>query len=230
MPTIFQKLFGRRESFFLRPPKPSATSRLLHLKFPAGAPYSDDNDLASFVGIHVRPLVPFLDLFWFTRYGVTGSREVKFRFTTTQYSKIRARVEALEAWQRGQDGCVNYNFVGDLGGNRFTPRNRPAHAAERAFGVYQFLTAGARLFVDCLVPNGAGWMLEEEKASGYNRETPLETVHHLFCNMTTVPTWAALLQYPNNNNQVELVSDLQASAIQAADPTVQRVIHARIQH
>jgi hypothetical protein len=230
MPGFFQRLFGLRTSFFPRPPKAGATSRLLHLRFPAGAPYADDNDLASFVGIHVRPLVPYLDLFWFTRYGATGSREVKFRFTTTQYSKIRARVEVLEAWQHGQDGCANYNYVGDLGGNRFVPGNRAAHAAERALGVYQFLSAGARLYVDSLVPNGVGWGLEAETASGYNRETPLETFHHLFCNMTTVPTWAALLHHPNNNNVVELVSDLTANAKQAADPTIVRVRHGRIHH
>ena len=78
MSGFFQTLFGRKAtrpaSFPPRPPKSGATSRLFHLVFPQGGPYADDNDRVSFVGLYLRPLVPYLDLFWFTRDGVTGAR------------------------------------------------------------------------------------------------------------------------------------------------------------
>jgi hypothetical protein len=212
------------------------THHSMHLKLPSTAPYDGPNDLASFVGNHVRPLANKLNLFWFSKYGAPGAREIKFRFSTDDYDAIRKDVEGVEAaFPHGSDGCGAYNYENDLGGDRFiAPGRATIGKASRALLVYQFLTAGARLFVDCLEPDGIGWKPEAETASNYNRETPLETFHHLFCNMTSVPTWAAVLQLPgrapNELGPLMVVSDLQARTIVASDPKITLTSLPRIDH
>ena len=212
------------------------THHSMHLKLPSNAPFDGPNYLTSFVGIHVRPLASKLRLFWFTKYGRPGAGEVKFRFSTDDYEGIRKDIEAIEGmFQHGDDGCGDYNYVGDLGGERFlAPGRRATDQAARALLIYEFLTASARLFVDCIEPDGAGWKAEEEITSNYNRETPMETFHHLFCNMTTVPTWAAVIQLPgqqpNSLGPLMVVSDLESRGIMKADSRVALVNLPRIVH
>jgi len=207
-----------------------------HLKLPAAAPYDGDHDLASFVGNYVRPLAPELSLFWFSKYGAAGAREIKFRFSVHDYEKVRLEVERIEvAFPHGADGCGGYNFESDLGNDRFlAPARRATDQGSRALLAYEFLTAGARLYIDCLEQQGSGWRPEEEKTSGYNRETSLEQFHHLFCNMTTVPTWAAVLQLPSWNpnalGPLKVVSDLQARALTKPPSPIVQVSLSKIEH
>jgi hypothetical protein len=230
---LFQLLFGNivvPGSLFVPRPR-KLRHRLFHIQLGQAAQYAGSNDLASFVGAYVKPLVPHLTYFWFARYGQAGAREIKFKFSTGCYEKIRKDAEAIEnSFVHGQDGCVDYDYEGDLGGSRFLPPGRPEHKAERALGVYQFLTSAARLYVDCLVPDGLGWKLEEEITSGFNRETTMETFHHLFCNMTTVPTWATTLHYPNQGNQLGLMSDLDARPTLQHNPPNHPVTLVQINH
>lgn len=206
--------------------------RSLHLLLPPNPPYNGPYDLESFAGNRVAPLVSRLKFFWFTRYGVPGNREIKFRFSAEDYETVRQDIEDIEqAFQHGHDGCGAYDFVADLGGARFiSPNQPPAHAADRALLVYQFLTAGSKLLLDCLVPDGGGWKHEVEKASGYNRITSLETFHHLYCNMTGVPTWAALLQYPHQGGVYRVVSDLESRVLMQADAQIVLCGLHRIEH
>lgn len=188
--------------------------------------------MESFVGTHVRVLAPKLQLFWFSRYGSPGSREIKFRFAIEDYETVRSEIEVIEkAFAHGSEGCGIYDYVSDLGGGRFVaPDRKSAHQTQRALLVYEFLTAGARLFIDCLVQDGSGWKHEEEKVSFYNRITPLETFHHLFCNMTDVPTWASVLHYVHQDGRYMVVSDLESREIIKADPSIVLVGLHRIRH
>lgn len=205
------------------------THRSLHLKLPAIPPYAGVYDLESFVGEQVKPIVDRLQLFWFSRYGISGNREIKFRFSVEDYDGVKDKIEAIEkAFEHGADGCGNYDYVADLGNDRFiAPDRKVSHQADRSLLVYQFLTAGARMFVDCLVQDGPGWKHEEETTSFYNRITPLETIHHLFCNMTNVPTWAAVLL---KDGKYEVVSDLDGRTRMKADPNTALVGLPRITH
>jgi len=197
------------------------THHSLHLLLPDEPPFTDDYFLESFVGRHVRPLANKLRLFWFSRYGAPRKGEVKFRFSVDDYESIRSEIEALTAlFKPGEDGCGPYNYVVDLAGDRFIASERKStHQAQRGMLAYEFLTASAKLFIDCLVENGVGWKHEEETATGYNRKTPLEQYHHLFCNMTGVPTWAAVLR---KGEIQEVVSDFQSRSIK--DPSIEIIL------
>lgn len=204
------------------------THHSLHLVLPTVTPEGEAYDLEYFVGMHIRPLASRLKLLWFSRYGTPENREIKFRFSVEDYKTVLSGIESIQnLFKHGMDGCGDYDYIADLGGSRFIASDREkVDQADRALLVYQFLTAAARLFIDCLVPVGSGWRQEEEKTSGYNRQTPLETFHHLFCNMTDVPTWAAVLR---KHGKDQVVSDL-ASRQLAKNPSITMVQLIRIQH
>jgi hypothetical protein len=88
---------------------------------------------------------------------------------------------------------------------------------KRANLVYAFLTASAKLFPASIVREPDGhWRHENETQSHYNNQTSLESVHHLFCNMTCVPTYAVLFSPPGAPQVV--ISELHARDIIRANP------------
>lgn len=205
----------------------------LHLKLPNTPPYTTRFALEAFAAEHVMPCAQHFHWFWFSRYGGIGTWEVRLRFATNAFPAVEAHYDHLVAtFAHGADGCGDYNYVGDLGGQRFLGQNASnPDQAVRAGLVYDFLSATARLFLASLVqaPNGE-WRHGQETLSQLNRETSLESVHHLFCNMTGTPTWAAVLCYPHHGNLNRVVSELESRQITQQDPQVQLVDLPRIQH
>ena len=107
------------------------------------------------------------------------------------------------------------------------PNGKADHQADRAVVAYEFLTAAARLFIDHLVSDGAGgWKHETETKTLFNRITPLEQFHHLFCNMTRVPTFAAIIE---SNGQQQVISDINHRPL-ATDPAARLIQMKRIFH
>ena len=205
----------------------------LHLRLPSAAPYDTENALETFVGENVLPIADALHWFWFSRYGKVGDWEIKFRFATNGYNAIEQHINHLtSSFAHGSDGCSDYDYVDDLGGNRFLGEDAPdQNRSTRAELVYDFLTATARLFLASIVrrPDGR-WHHERETKSTLNRQTSLESVHHLFCNLTGVPTWAAVLHFPHRGGEYLVVSDMQARQIVKHDQNVQLVGLPRIEH
>ena len=144
--------------------------------------------------------------FWFTRYGTVGhGKHILFRFETDDLPAIEPYITALQAsFSPGRDGYTDYDYAGDLGRgeqSRLLGDNiRHQDPARRGDIAFDFLHASARLLLDCLTgPDADGYFqLEPETSSGFSVETSLEQFHHLFCNMTCVPTYMVIAAHPNH--------------------------------
>lgn len=89
------------------------------------------------------------------------------------------------------DGWVPYDPVHDLGGDRFIRNDASLEdRRQRARLVASFVDATIRLMLDSLTYDEAGkWNLEPNMLPKENRKGSFfESVHHLFCNATGVPT------------------------------------------
>src|ERR1035437_7801141 len=206
----------------------------IEVHFPNRAPYDTDYDLEAFAGEYILPIHRKLKRFWFTRYGSVGQRHTLFRFSTAQFEQLQAHFDNVVV-EFGGPGCVDYNYVDDLGAPRFLGTDaRNQSRVRRANFVYAFLTASAKLFLESIVKEADGhWRHESERQSHYNRETSLESFHHLFCNMTGVPIDAGLITAPTGA-VVLLEGDLYARKIYAEQYAQQHPDHSyqlrRIHH
>lgn len=143
--------------------------------------------------------------FWFTRYGAVGSeKHALFRIETDDEQSIKDLVNALlKKFPSERNEYTDYDFSQDIGrgeNSRFLGQNsnqKDNHA--RGKTAFEFLHSAARLFIDCLDgPDEKGyWRLEPETHSGFSVKTSMEQFHHLFCNMTGVPTFVAITNHPS---------------------------------
>lgn len=165
--------------------------RVLRLQLPPTSPFDKENWFESFVGEFVRPLVltEKVEKYWFSRYeDQENGRHVGFRFSTRFLTEIDPQIIALISTLQLKhlDPYRDYDYVADLGSNRFLGENTAANRECRATLVYDFLYTTSRLFLDFLAysePPGY-WHLESETSSGQNRLNSFESLHHLFCNTT----------------------------------------------
>lgn len=169
-----------------------------------------DGWFLSFIGAVIVPMTgcPNVKRFWFTRYGGVGvGKEAKFRFETDDIAATTVFMRSIvEARGLSMPSVEKYDVADDIGrgeNSRFLGTNA-SHRDHRRRGelAFDFLHASARLLFDCLVgPSAEGhFALEEEKKSGFNFESPLEQFHHLFCNMTCVPTFVACGKPPGSED------------------------------
>lgn len=168
----------------------------------------------SFVGGVILPIseLPELGRFWFTRYGAVGKgKHALFRFETgdidTAMTEIRAAARALGFAASEHEKYVPASDIGKGEGSRFLGTNaKHQDPARRGDLALTFLYASARLMLDCLVgPDSDGYFaLESETVSGFSRESSLEQFHHLFCNMTCVPTFLAVAQPPKSTEIIPI--------------------------
>lgn len=99
-----------------------------------------------------------------------------------------------------ETGCFstdwkNYDIVRDLGSNRFVASvANEVDRAKRAKLVVQFIDATVTLMLDSLIQDTQGkWTTEPNNDHQQNPHgSYLESVHHLFCNATGVPTFVGL--------------------------------------
>jgi len=159
---------------------------------------------------------PTLTCFWFSRYvlppGIDDgdcdisqipepfffagntSRSLRLRYAIPESDcqAFEDRAQALIA----ASGCNisdfrPYPWIADLGGPRFLGEDRDdARCATRADLMANFLCALSRLVVNSLRgPDEDGRYRLETADPGQNRHgSSFEAIHHLFCNITDVPT------------------------------------------
>ena len=168
----------------------------------------------TFVGAVVMPVCESggLRRFWFTRYGAVGhGKTALFRVETDDIEIIEQLIQDLAAskgitFVKRED----YDPHGDLGtgeSSRFLGTDAKHHDnVRRGELAFNFLHAAAVLMLDCLVgPDENGYFaLEAEKASGFSRESSFEQFHHLFCNMTCVPTYMVVANPPHSNDVIPI--------------------------
>ena len=187
----------------------------LSLTIPDTKPYDKQaNWFQSFIGNGLMDIIDSgkLSRFWFTCYGAVGHEDTKhimFRFETSDESEVDPYIQTLQStFVPGPAGYTDYDVATDIGkgqGSRFLGSNaKHQDHARRGNIAFSFLHASALLFLDCLVgPDEEGyWNLESETQSGFNKETPLEQYHHLFCNMTQVPTYVTIGMPPGSSDVV----------------------------
>jgi hypothetical protein len=92
------------------------------------------------------------------------------------------------------NGWMDYDVVKDLGGDRFifTEANT-TERINRAQKVAYFMDATVRLMLDMLVEKEPGiWKFESNDHKENPYGSAFESLHHLFCNATNVPTIVCL--------------------------------------
>jgi hypothetical protein len=183
---------------------------------PNAAPFDTETWAESVFGNIVRPLVEEergLQWFWFSRYahprsgsGDRGTvriprsfaqngliRSVRFRyaFAADDAEAFERRAAGLseETGSRVTD-VGEYDWLADLGGERFAGTASPERRATRARLVAELLGALCRVTLDCLSgPDELGrYRIEENLSRSNPHGSPFESLHHLFCNITVVPT------------------------------------------
>ncbi len=188
-------------------------AKSLDLIIPDRPPYDrPDSWFESFVGNHLLPIIQSAPLkrFWFTRYGgVGGKKWILFRFECDDPAEMQPYVDQLlEAFPLGGSGYGDYDVASDIGeweGSRFLGANGRHHDKKRRGELaFDFLHAAARLYLDALAgPDAGGYFVREpETTSGFSQETSLEQFHHLFCNMTGVPSFVAEAEHPEHGNHL----------------------------
>jgi len=159
---------------------------------------------------------PELEWFWFSRYdcpadvdsadcdigaipdGFINPQTKTFRSIRFRYSLPDSTSDNFEKSCRTYLGQLNcwisdfrdYNFIGDLGGDRHLGGERSQdRRLRRAQLIAELYCLISRLIMDALIgPDEYGRFRLEKNDS---RENPLgssfESIHHLFCNITNVP-------------------------------------------
>lgn len=123
-------------------------------------------------------------------------RSLRFRFSVhddRQAEFERRAFELIDGHGYAISDFRPYDFVADTGSNRFLGNeNRlPGRAAQRALLVTQFYMTTSRLVIDALVgPDEQGrYRLESNDDEAENPAgSSFQSLHHLFCNITSVPT------------------------------------------
>jgi hypothetical protein len=168
-----------------------------------------------------------LEWFWFSRYGSPAEesadcdiklipedykhggfhRSMRFRFSVADevQSDFERRVAKLvsEGGYRISD-FRDYNFVADTGSNRFLglENRQPGREQQRAKLTTTFYWITSRLVIDSLVgPDERGrFRMERNDDTLQNpRNSTFQSVLHLFCNITSVPTDVYVWQKPSMN-------------------------------
>lgn len=122
-------------------------------------------------------------------------RSMRFRFNVTDDSQAifeRRAQELINTHGYHVSDFRGYNFVDDTGSDRFlgTENRQPGRAEHRAVLATNFYSAISRLVIDALVgpdKNGRFQMEQNDEPNNPDGST-FQSLLHLFCNMTNVPT------------------------------------------
>ena len=123
-------------------------------------------------------------------------RSIRFRFKIADDQQEAFEQRASELIEQGTY-CItdfrNYDYVTDTGSNRFlgVENRQPGRAEQRAELAVNFYWGVSRLVIDALVgPNENGrFKLETNDDLQQNpRGSTFQSLLHLFCNITSVPT------------------------------------------
>jgi hypothetical protein len=143
------------------------------------------------------------------RYRSNGYyRFVLFRANVSSTTNAAFQRQVIEHAEQAvcfvEPGWVDYDIVKDLGSDRFIRADADQEErATRADLIAQFINATVKVMLDMLAVDESGrWMWEPSVHEQNPNGSVFESVHHLFCNATNVPT-TVLLGLHNHQLQVE---------------------------
>lgn len=212
----------RRRSAKRRGEELTLSIRQTRIFVPPDGVFEGDSRVEAVLGTVVSPLIAAhakLEWFWFSRYvsdrtdsGDCEIAEIPAVFANDgPYRSVRLRyavsVDERDAFEQRARGLIDdvgakvsdfrdYPWVDDLGGDRFVGGDRSPERREfRANLVVRYLDALARLTLDCISgPDADGRYTFERNDNEQNPHgSSFESMHHLFCNMTDVPTFVLVL-------------------------------------
>jgi len=149
-------------------------------------------------------------------------RYIIFRASVKDESKESLHAEALQLAKAAgcytdPGGWLAYDVVADLGSDRFISSD--AHyeeRAQRAQLIAYFIDATVKLMIDALVQDKNGrWSLEQSNHTQNPKGSFFESVHHLLCNATGVPTTVLLII---RDNQLRYVGTYWMPYLPDVDP------------
>jgi hypothetical protein len=182
----------------------------------------------SFLGAIVLPAVQTGQLarYWFSHYGAFGrDHHAKFRFSTDSIADVQAVLDPLIGQyglqlqqEHGHVFPHPFDIVSDLahtGGavTRLGNNRRVSDLRERGELLYSFLHASAALVLHCLseTDQEGRWYREFNPDQGnHHFNDTTESIHHLFCNMSGVPTAVCVMPPPVLGAPPRLMSPLYA--------------------
>jgi hypothetical protein len=152
--------------------------------------------VAPFVASH-RPT-----RFWFSHYGSSaGAKHILVRYESGQMAEPQSfPIQPTEH--------LDFNIHADLGGVRFRdPHQHNSTGDERGSKIFDFLHTAAVLTLDQLLDKQNGYWMRETSPDRDNNHfgSPLESIHHLFCNESCVQTAVGIIQ---NSQQAQITSVL----------------------
>lgn len=154
-----------------------------------GAPASDSGDcnIAVIPKEYKQPLQPD---------GEPFHRSMRFRFNIQDNLQAEFERRASELIEQGRY-CISdfrdYDYVGDTGNNRFlgVENRQPGRAEQRALLATNFYWVSSQLVIDALVgpDENDRYKIESNDDLVQNpRGSTFQSLLHLFCNITNVPT------------------------------------------
>lgn len=165
----------------------------IHLSIPNNKPFDRGDWFEAFVGNVVLPLLQtgLVDSFWFTRYQDQNGKHARVRIKTEDYAVLKPHVDALIAQYGLMDVADEEAYDGgEFRGPRFVGQNsRNVVPEERQELIWKFLHAASALYCDTFSHKDADsyWYRELNHDRGNNIDgDTIESIHHLFCNMTAV--------------------------------------------
>lgn len=129
--------------------------------------------------------------FWFSHYGGVGNgKHLLVRYELDHMADTGGLpIQPTEH--------TEFDIHADLGGDRFRdPSQGNSSPDERGSKIFDFLNAAANLTLDQLLGKRDGYWLREKSPDVGNNHfgSPLESVHHLFCNLSGVETSIAVVE------------------------------------
>lgn len=166
----------------------------IHLQIPDSHPFDRDCWFECFLGYFVKPLVEtnLIESYWFSRYlDEQLGKHVRFRMKTNSYGTLEEELNTLLLDLKLKDlGDEKEYDGGEFRGERFVGESRRNIQPEiRQDLIWDFLQSAAKLHLDTLshIDGDGYWVRETNHDRGNNIDgDTMESIHHLFCNLTDV--------------------------------------------
>ena len=184
----------------------------IHVVIPDTKPFDRGDWFEAFVGHFVLPVVAtnLVESYWITRYQDQDKKKhARFRVRLKDYIQLKPTVDALISKWQFTDLADEENYGEEFRSPRWVgDRTPPVDPAKRQELIWRFLTTAAALYVDTFshADNDGYWHREENRDRGNNIDgDTMESIHHLFCNMTAVHPRVEMLEQASSQGFLSTV-------------------------
>jgi hypothetical protein len=185
------------------------TLKSIHLEIPTIRPFDRPDWFEAFVGNCILPIVKtgHISSYWFSRYQ-DPNKHIRFRIKTENYTAIKPVIDGQITKYGLKDIGDETNYDGpEFRGRRFLAENeQQKDAFIRQELIWQFLSAATKLYVDTFshADENGYWHREQSNDRANNIDGDImESVHHLFCNLTAVQPRVELVMGLDHQGRIQ---------------------------